>query len=85
MQCPNCKGTGRRWGYGCPGFKIVIWDCEICSGTGQLPENMQYDPDRGKQLKEDRISSGAVMTKRAKELEITASELSKMERGFFAV
>ena len=85
MECPSCKGKGNSTGYGCPGFKLVTINCDICKGTGHLPLNIQYDPARGKQLKDSRMEPYQSMRDSAKQMSITLSELSRQERGYFIV
>lgn len=83
MVCPACKGKGKFSGYGCPGFKPIVMDCDICRGSGELPHGIVYDPERGKALKETRKEPYATMLQQSKKLGISLTELSRRERGFF--
>lgn len=82
MKCPNCQG-GKIRGYGCPGFRPVEIDCDICGGTGELPDHIEYDRERGRQLKEDRKKHRLTLQEEAIRCEINITDLSRMERGYF--
>lgn len=83
MECPNCKGVGYSMGYGCPGFKLMKIDCDICKGTGELPESVQYRPEHAANIKAIRKNERKTLREAAAERGITAVELSRQERGFF--
>jgi hypothetical protein len=83
MKCPNCN-HGRLFPLiphkGFPAKGIL---CDICNGTGTLPDNIDYRQDDGKLLKGERFRSGRTLREEATRLNIDVSELSKMERGYF--
>ena len=83
MQCPSCKGKGYSTGFGCPGFKPMFIPCDICQGSGELPEGMVYDPNYGEDLKIIRRDADKTLREQAQSMGISASELSRRERGFF--
>ncbi len=82
MRCPNCKE-----GF-IPAFSKImpLINCDICGGTGELPEGMEYDPERGKKLREERIESGEGYKSLLLFCQYTGCgvlERSRQERGFF--
>lgn len=83
--CIECKGYGKLQGLYRTTNHIEL-TCPICNGTGELPENIEYDPERGKALREERMVKeiGASLRDFCKEHGLDAQERSKMERGFFA-
>ena len=83
MECPNCKGRGEMYGYGCPGFKPIAIKCDICKGSGQLPDTVEYDPERGNGQKRRRIEENITLRELARRMGIPTSQLSQQERGFF--
>jgi hypothetical protein len=85
MQCPNCKGEGRTGGWGCPGLKPVVMECEFCQGSGELPADVIYDPECGRKLKEARIKEGKTLRQFCIDRGISAVERSQKERGYFKV
>lgn len=82
MKCPNCK-HGKIYGFGCPDFKPIKIVCDICKGTGKLPEDIIYDPERGEEQKNCRVKQKITLRDAAKKLKMSALELSKRERGYF--
>ena len=83
MKCPDCKGLGFHTGFGCPGFKPMKINCGICEGAGELPENIIYDPEKGKVMKEDRKTARETLKERSLKTGINVVTLSERERGFF--
>jgi ribosome-binding protein aMBF1 (putative translation factor) len=86
LICPDCKGSGKtglvhinrgdqphEWREGMP--------CWRCDGTGKIPDEMRDWMERGEVLRKARITREVSLRERAKELGISASELSAMERG----
>jgi hypothetical protein len=54
MICPNC-----HFGYNPPlimkpGYDVQDFPCGICKGTAILPDDIEYDPSRGAELKRSR-------------------------------
>jgi hypothetical protein len=84
MQCPNCRGTGRLYpAIPHKGFPACGIACDICSGAGILPEDVEYIPEEGKLLKGSRYRSGRTLKAESERLGMDVSELSKRERGYF--
>lgn len=83
MKCPQCKGLGYSEGYGCPGFRLMKITCDICKGSGDLPADMIYDPERGQAMKDERKEQRITLREWGKSHGINLVELSRMERGFF--
>jgi hypothetical protein len=84
MKCPACK-DGYNYGFGCPGFIPVTIKCHICDGSNVLPDNIKYDPDRGKAMRDDRVNKEPYESLReiAKRTGTEASKISEQERGYF--
>lgn len=80
MNCPNCSGTGNLTIFN---KKNPIIICDICQGTGELPENIIYDPIYGADLKKGRTDEGLTLRQYCLAFGVNASERSKQERGFF--
>ena len=78
MKCPNCeKGWMRAF------FAPVMIPCDICGGTGELPENLTYQPEIGQEMKRNRIARRITLKEGAMVIGIEVSELSRRERGYF--
>lgn len=82
MKCPACK-NGYHRGFGYPGFIPMEIPCDICNGTTVLPENISYDPERGKNLKDARMSQRITLREICKKTGQNIVERCKNERGFF--
>lgn len=76
VTCPNCK-HGLIYGL------LVAIKCNICDGTGVLPANIVYDPERGQKLRQKRMAKEQGLRAYCKEYRLNAVEVSEMERGFF--
>ena len=79
--CPNCKE-----GF-IPAFSKImpLTNCDICGGTGELPEGMVYDPGRGHKMQADRLKIHKLTLRTyCLEYNLDAAERSKEERGYFA-
>jgi len=63
-------------------FPIEGLECNVCKGTGYIPDN-DYDPSKGRSMKEDRINRRVSLRDEAKRLSIDVTDLSLMERGIF--
>lgn len=83
MKCPNCL-KGRLFPFiphkNFPKDGLI---CDICDGSGNLPNNISYNPILGDIWKGSRISKGIKLKEQAKQLKINVIKLSKMERGYF--
>ncbi|MFA5395311.1 MAG: hypothetical protein WC346_04755 [Methanogenium sp.] len=83
MKCPNCKNGKMFPAIPHKGFPVNGLICSICEGTGELPNNIDYNPDEGKLMKGERFRSGRTLKEESIRLNIDASILSEMERGYF--
>lgn len=80
MICNNCHGERQ--------IKIFSKDnplinCDICGGTGELPEGMEYDRAAGALLRAVRLIESLTLRQYCLEYGIDAAERSKNERGYF--
>src|SRR5208337_1315311 len=83
MKCPACQGIGKRFSFGCPGFKPIEVNCDICGGSGKLPPDLDYDPKRGRNMRDERQAQDLSLREFCKKQGVSPAERSKMERGFF--
>jgi hypothetical protein len=79
MQCQECKG----WKFITCVIPPKAVTCQICAGTGNLPDDITYDPDRGHKMYYERLNRCVTLRDEAKRLGIDAGDLARMERGFF--
>lgn len=77
MKCPYCL-EGKLVGA----FHKVIIDCDYCNATGNVNE-ADFDFERGKAMKAERLNRNMNLRKEAERLGISAVALSKIERGDF--
>lgn len=82
MKCPKCQ-DGYLFGFACPGFKPTKLACPICKGSGVLPGQYTYDPERGERMRQKRIDGQITMREMHKIDGILPSDRSRMEQGFF--
>ena len=78
MNCPNCQG-GKIYAA----FHPVSIPCSVCNGTGILPADIEYDPERGKNMKDRRIWLGITLRLFCIANGTDAVTRSEEERGFF--
>lgn len=78
--CPQCRG-----------FTVILTfrgqslgPCEMCKGTGRIPEHVKKWAPYGERLKAERIARRLTLRKAAAQLGVDPSNLSKMERGIIA-
>ncbi len=83
MKCPNCKKGRLFSAIPHKTFPTNGLLCDICSGSGKLPDYISYDPILGDIWKGSRISKGITLREQSKLLKMSPSKLSKMERGYF--
>ncbi len=81
MKCPNCKE-----GF-IPAFSKImpLINCDICGGTGELPEGMEYNPIEGALMRSERIVTDMTLRQYCLKHGLDAAERSKQERGYFYV
>lgn len=83
MNCPNCK-QGRLFpAIPHENFPETGLECDICNGTGILPESYDYLPNKGKALKDERIKEQVHLREASLKQGISAWMLSRKERGYF--
>lgn len=83
MKCPNCK-LGRMYpAIPHENFPESGLQCDVCHGSGILPEYFNYLPKLGKIIKDDRIRRNMTLRDEAHRLHVDARRLSCMERGYF--
>ncbi len=86
-HCHNCHREGQ--------IKVFSKDnplieCDICGGTGELPEGMIYDMNKGYAMRIRRIEYFTLRqycaehNKKHPDDPIDAAERSKQERGYFS-
>ncbi len=84
MKCPSCAGKGKVYGfidYADGSGSAGEMDCSRCKGRGFVPDEQKDWIVSGEKIRKTRINWGITLRQRAKQLGISASELSKMERG----
>ena len=79
MKCPSCKGIGVITA----GFHRIHIFCDICQGEGVLPDEMIYDPEKGKTMKKERIAREETLRRAAFRTGVDVIKISENERGFF--
>jgi hypothetical protein len=57
--------------------------CDVCNGAKVLPDDIEYNPEKGKFLKDERIAAGLTLRQQAIADHADVVELSRNERGFF--
>jgi len=81
MNCPDCKGVGKIYGFGCPGFRLMEMPCTTCDGTGQMDAGYVGRKIEGAKYRHDRLSRKQTLRTRAIHLGVDPAELSRYERG----
>lgn len=82
-KCPNCC-DGRIFAAFPHNVKSAAGiECDVCKGTGVLPDDIVYDPVRGGQIKKMRFDKQMTLRMWCIHQHIDACEQSRMERGFF--
>ena len=77
--CPNCKE-----GYIQAFSKISpVITCDICGGTGELPEGVEFDRDKGCKIFYMRFDEALSLKNYCLKYDLDAVERSREERGFF--
>lgn len=83
MICPNCE-SGKLFPAvphkNLPADGLI---CEICNGTGELPDYYNYLPDVGRIMKEDRLRRDVRLRDEAIATGKDVGILSREERGYF--
>ncbi|MBI4815216.1 MAG: helix-turn-helix transcriptional regulator [Deltaproteobacteria bacterium] len=81
MKCPSCT-DGLSVAILCgPGCTLAAVRCQDCDGTGAIAESALARKAEGEKLRQDRINRGKSLREEAQDLGITATELSRRERG----
>lgn len=81
ITCPSCNGNKIIGGFGCPGFRPINIECDICLGKGTISEKQMLKIKQGRKIREERLSRGMTLRAEAKRLNVDAYELSQIEQG----
>jgi DnaJ-class molecular chaperone len=81
MNCPDCKGVGKTFGFGCPGFRPMEMECNTCRGTGQVDASYVARKIEGERHRQARVGRNEPIRKCAIRLGVDPAELSRYERG----
>jgi len=76
-MCQDCDGTGKIR----PAFHMKSIECERCLGFGRVPNASDEWIEKGKLLKEQRLSDRIPLREKANQLRISVKDLSNAERG----
>lgn len=81
MNCPDCKGVGKVYGFGCPGFRPMELPCSTCDGTGQVDAAYVARKVEGERYRQARIERRETVRQCAVRLGVDPSQLSHFEHG----
>jgi hypothetical protein len=81
VTCPDCKGKKEKVYWGCPGLKRIVLPCDRCAGVGIVSSDWELWKILGLNLQIDRENRDVSLREEAKRRKMSASELSRMERG----
>jgi len=88
MKCPKCGSKGEvevvglfclRPDDGCDSARLLL--CPDCFGTGEVDDRVTEWKVAGAAMRAERLARGMTLRAEAARRGITASELSRMERG----
>ena len=79
--CPDCKGEGELFGFGCPGFRPMMLACPRCKGSGEVPRIQLTWIKIGDRMKEVRFDHLITAREASKLLKMKWSLYSEYERG----
>lgn len=83
LTCPMCEGRKESeavlCGHGHCQIKMV--KCSLCEGAGQVTEDHAERYREGRRRRDDRVARGKSLREEANRLGISASALSRIERG----
>ncbi len=83
-ECPGCSGKGvrdvlaNRGEEGCEPASVECWTCR---GRKTVPMDRDQRVLAGRRMREDRITRGITIAGEAARLNISVTELSRLERG----
>jgi DnaJ-class molecular chaperone len=81
LNCPDCKGVGKTFGFGCPGFRPMELPCTNCDGTGQVDAAYVARKMEGERFRQARIERRETVRQCAIRLGVNPSKLSHYEHG----
>jgi RecJ-like exonuclease len=84
ILCTSCDGFGKHFGRPVlikGKVTVIELTCQLCEGTGKIPDEKIEWVIQGQQLRKYRLQQDISLRSAAKMLNIDASNLSKMERG----
>ena len=81
MNCPDCKGVGKVYGFGCPGFRLIELPCTNCEGTGQVDASYVARKIEGERFRQARLDRRETVRQCAVRLGVNPAELSHYEHG----
>lgn len=84
MECTSCLGKGEIFGIGCPGFKPIVIDCDLCGSTGKINATKESILE-GNRIKAERLDNGKSLRTYCKENNIDPIIQSKLEHGIIEI
>ena len=81
MNCPDCKGEGKMFGFGCPGFRPMELPCNTCEGTGQVDAAYVARKAEGEHHRQARVERRETLRQCSIRLGVDPSKLSHYEHG----
>ncbi len=80
IECTSCNGKGEVFGFGCPGFKPIVIDCNLCDSTGKINATKESILE-GKRIRAERLDNRKTLRTYCKENNIDPMIQSKIEHG----
>ena len=82
VACPECK-NGRVGGIACSsqGCRVGDLPCPLCDGSGRVDVELVARRVEGRRLRNCRVAAGRVLREFAKLADLTALQVSEIERG----
>ena len=80
-ECPNCHGHKKVQTLSCPGARLEMTNCYVCSGTGEVDDGFLERRRVGDLARHARVQRMATLHDVAQALGVKPSEVSAMEHG----